>query len=164
MEDTPSFAPGMEVFAGSLKQRGIIIRADRKKTRHDNSEDSTWLVETGSLKMSFPESELTPVTPAKQQNKAAFTAWDAEYGAANDAVYELRIRGMRFEEAMEKVQRQVEAAILSGLKNFSVIHGKGHGILQKGVHDYLRNHPAVADYYFARPELGGFGKTEVILK
>ncbi|MCL2215103.1 MAG: endonuclease MutS2 [Treponema sp.] len=168
-EDTPLFVAGMEVFAGSSKQRGVIIRADRKKARAENGEDSSWLVEIGSLKMSFPESELIPASSDRQasgnKNKTpAFTSWAAEYGATDDVVYELRIRGMRFEEAMEKVRRQVEGAILSGLKNFSIIHGKGHGILQKGVHDYLRSNPAVADYYFARPELGGFGRTEVVLK
>jgi DNA mismatch repair protein MutS2 len=65
---------------------------------------------------------------------------------------------------MEALRKQVEAAILSNLKNFSVIHGKGHGILRHGVHDYLKNHPAVADFYFARPEMGGFGRTEVVLR
>jgi DNA mismatch repair protein MutS2 len=45
-----------------------------------------------------------------------------------------------------------------------VVHGKGNGVLQKGIHAYLKNDPSVADYYFARPELGGFGRTEVILR
>ena len=161
--ETAVFAPGTEVFAGPSKQRGIIIRADKK-----SASGLSWLVEIGSLKVSFPESELSipasSAKPAVKNKSASFKDWSAEHGSADDVVYELRIRGMRFEEAMEKVQRQVEGAILSGLKNFAIIHGKGHGILQKGVHDYLRSNPAVADYYFARPELGGFGKTEVVLK
>jgi len=154
------FKAGMEVFAGSSKQRGTIIRADKKK-----GGVPSWLVEIGSLKMSFPESDLVPAAIEKNPVKTkTFTAWAADVGAANDVVYELRIRGMRFEEAMELVRRQTEAAILSGLKNFSIIHGKGHGILRQGVHDYLKSHPAVADFYFARPEIGGFGRTEVVLK
>jgi len=164
---TVEFSAGMEVFAGKSKQRGKIIRLD-KKSAGKQGQSNSWLVEIGSLKMSFPENELIPVTekPATRTSKksTAFTSWAAEYGAKDDVVYELKIRGMRFEEAMQLVQRQVEGAILSGLKNFAIIHGKGHGILQKGVHDYLRNHPAVADYYFARPEMGGFGRTEVVLK
>jgi len=145
-----SFAAGMEVFAGRSKQRGVIIRADKK---------DSWVIEIGSLKISFPESELIPAAPLKQK-----ASWSAEYGSSGNAVYELRIRGMRFEDAMELVRRQVDAAVLSGLKNFSVIHGKGYGILRQGVHDYLGNHPAVAEFHFARPEAGGYGKTEVVLK
>ncbi|MCL2211620.1 MAG: endonuclease MutS2 [Treponema sp.] len=161
-----ALSEGMEVFAGKSKQLGKIVRMDKKSS--GKQQGTSWIVEIGSLKMSIPESELIPVPekPAARSAKksASFTSWAAEYGAKDDVVYELKIRGMRFEEAMNLVQRQVEGAILSGLKNFAIIHGKGHGILQKGVHDYLRSHPAVADYYFARPEMGGFGRTEVVLK
>jgi DNA mismatch repair protein MutS2 len=161
-----SFAPGMEVYAGSSKQHGVIIRADKKSSKETSA---SWLVKIGSLKVSFPENELIPAASAKQDAKysgkpAAFTSWAAEVGASNEAVYELRIRGMRFEDAMELVRRQVDAAVLSGLKHFAIIHGKGYGILRQGVHDYLGKHPAVADFHFSRPEMGGFGRTEVALK
>jgi DNA mismatch repair protein MutS2 len=164
--DAASFAPGMEVYAGSSKQHGVIIRADKKSSR---AAGTSWLVKIGSLKVSFPENELIPAAAAKQAAKysgktTAFTSWAAEVGASNEAVYELRIRGMRFEDAMELVRRQVDAAVLSGLKHFAIIHGKGYGILRQGVHDYLGKHPAVADFHFSRPEMGGFGRTEVTLK
>ena len=68
------------------------------------------------------------------------------------------------DEALESLRRQIDAALLYGLREFAVVHGKGDGILQKGVHQWLKQEPAVADYYFSRPELGGFGRTEVILK
>ncbi|GBU28864.1 DNA mismatch repair protein MutS [Treponema sp. R8-4-B8] len=167
--DNSAFAPGMEVFAGPSKQRGVIIRADKKSSRSSQDADFSWLVKIGSLKISFPESELMPADPAKQAaktagKKTAFKSWEAEYGASTQASYEIMIRGMRFEDAMEAVRKQVDAAVLFGMKNFAIIHGKGYGILRQGVHDYLRNHPAVADFYFSRPEMGGFGRTEVVLK
>jgi DNA mismatch repair protein MutS2 len=167
--NTAAFAPGMEVYAGSSKQRGVIIRADKKSTRTAEDADFSWLVKIGSLKISFPESELLPADPAKpvatkSGKPASFTSWAAEYGASNEAVYELMIRGMRFEDAMDAVRKQVDAAVLFGLKTFAIIHGKGHGILRQGVHDYLKKHPAVANFYFSRPEMGGFGRTEVVLK
>ncbi len=74
------------------------------------------------------------------------------------------IRGMRFEDAMEAVRKQLDAAVIFGMKHFAVIHGKGEGILRQGVHDYLKKHPAVAEFYFSRPEMGGYGRTEVVLK
>jgi DNA mismatch repair protein MutS2 len=155
------FTPGMEVFAGLSKQRGVIVRADKK-----NTAGNSWIVKVGSLKISFPEKELVPAAPAKAP---LFTApvsasWAAEYGSSGEAVFELKLLGMRLDEATEALRRQIDAAVLSGLKNFSVIHGMGSGILQKGIHEYLKNDPAIADYYFARPELGGFGRTEVVLR
>jgi len=68
------------------------------------------------------------------------------------------------DEAIEALRRQIDAAVLCGLKTFSVVHGKGDGILQRGVHDRLKSEPAVADYFFSHPELGGFGRTEVTLR
>ena len=68
------------------------------------------------------------------------------------------------QEALEAVERQIDAAALQGLQLFSIIHGTGEGILGRGIHEYLRGNPAVQDYHFARPEEGGYGKTVVRLK
>ena len=150
------FAPGTEVFAGPSKQRGVIVRMDKK-----NAAGVSWIVNTGSLKITFPEKELLPASPEK---KTPNTSWTAEYSSSGSAVYELKLLGMRLEEAKDALRRQIEAATLSGLKNFAVVHGKGSGILQKGIHDYLKEDPSVADYYFSQHELGGFGRTEVVLR
>ena len=64
---------------------------------------------------------------------------------------------------MEELQKQLDAALLQGLAGFSVIHGKGEGILRRVVHDYLKAQPGVREFHFSRPEAGGFGKTEVKL-
>jgi DNA mismatch repair protein MutS2 len=58
----------------------------------------------------------------------------------------------------------MDAAVLAGLKGFSIVHGKGEGILQKGVQDFLNNSPLVAEHYFSPPEMGGTGRTEVVLR
>ena len=69
--------------------------------------------------------------------------------------------GKRLHEALDVLERQVDEALLQDLRSFSVIHGTGTGVLQKGVHDYLAKRPEIATYRFARPEDGGFGKTMV---
>ncbi|MDR1899861.1 MAG: Smr/MutS family protein [Treponema sp.] len=153
-------APGTEVLAGPSRRRGILRRRDRR---------GRWVVEIGSLRMSFFEEELVPLPPASipfppaappRQPQISVSA----LSAAQDAGPEINLRGMRLEEALEALRRQIDGAVLAGLHTFAVIHGKGDGVLQKAVHEYLRNEQAVADYYFSRPELGGFGRTEVVLK
>jgi DNA mismatch repair protein MutS2 len=153
--------PGTEVlvptFMGAGEHRGRIVRADKKGSPENSP---SWIVEIGSLKMSFPEPDLIPL-PAGEK-KAVIAPADLAEGRA--ARFELNLRGMRLEEALEALGRQIDAAVLGGLREFSVIHGKGDGILQRGVHEFLKTQPMVADYYFSRPELGGFGRTEVALK
>jgi DNA mismatch repair protein MutS2 len=151
-----SFAPGMEVLAGESKRRGVLVRLDKK-----SPSGNTWIVEIGSLKISFPERELIPIAARKRPKPVTAQVDWAEVPTASA---EINLCGMRLEEALEALRRQTETSMLCGLKSFAVIHGKGDGILQKGVHDWLKKDPFVADYYFSHPELGGFGRTEVVLK
>jgi DNA mismatch repair protein MutS2 len=150
------FEPGVEVFAGEYKRRGRIVRLDRR-----NAAGTTWIVEIGSLKLSVDEKDLAPVSIERPPRPLAASL---DLASPQGPRLELSLLGMRLEEALEALRRQIDAAVLSGMHEFAVIHGKGEGILQKGVHEYLRNESAVADYYFSRPELGGFGRTEVVLK
>jgi DNA mismatch repair protein MutS2 len=156
-ETAASFAPGMEVLAGESGRRGVLVRLD-KKTAVGN----TWIVEIGSLKISFPERELVPAAASRKPAKPP--AVQVDFAEVPTARAEINLCGMRLEEALDTLRRQTEASMLCGLKTFAVIHGKGDGILQRGVHDWLKKDPFVADYYFSHPELGGFGRTEVVLK
>ena len=65
---------------------------------------------------------------------------------------------------MRRVEKQLDSALMHGLREFSIIHGKGEGKLRTAVHAYLRGLPAVSDFRFSAPEEGGFGKTIVTLK
>ncbi|MDR3114032.1 MAG: endonuclease MutS2 [Treponema sp.] len=148
-----SLKPGTPVLAGKYKRPGRVFRAGK---------NGSWVVEIGSLKMSFPEQDLYPLPAAEEPPTPVIAVPD--FASTPQPQFELSLRGMRLEEAIEALQRQIDAAVLSGLREFSVIHGKGEGVLQRGVHTYLKEQPQVAAYYFSRPELGGFGRTEVVMK
>ncbi|MDR0403806.1 MAG: Smr/MutS family protein [Treponema sp.] len=156
--DSPAAAvivPGSEVLLKEGRRRGRALRKDNR------GGDPFWVVEIGSVKMSLPESALVPAAPLADQKPLIGPA-DLAFPA--EPRLELSVRGMRLDEALDALRRQIDAAVLAGMKEFSVVHGKGDGILQKGVQDYLKQERAVADYYFSRPELGGFGRTEVVLR
>jgi len=53
--------------------------------------------------------------------------------------------------------------LLAGLQEFSIVHGLGEGVLQKGVQEYLKGRREVKKFFFSHPEEGGFGKTVVQL-
>jgi len=162
VEDEQGFSPGMEVLAGENRRRGRIVRLDKKGS---GSDPFSWIVEIGSLKMSFSEKDLVPISAEAQSATLRKSAtWAVDLAPTSPVQAELRLRGMRFSDAMEALGKQLDAAVLGGLRQFAVIHGKGEGILRKGVHDFLKNDPRVADFFFSRPEAGGFGRTEVILK
>lgn len=148
----PLLAEGIMVKIRSTGAKGTLVRAGKK---------GSWLVSMGSMKISVHEEDLIPVADT---GKAAKVEIISHESSAPTAQFELRLLGMRMEEALEALQQQLDAAVLQGLTEFSVIHGKGDGILSKAVHDYLKRQRVVLDYHFARPEHGGFGKTIVTLK
>ena len=78
-------------------------------------------------------------------------------------MFELRLLGMRAEEAIRLLERQLDLCAMQNFRMFSVIHGKGTGVLQQAVQDYLSAYPGVQEFHFARPEDGGTGKTYVTL-
>ncbi len=158
--DAAALQAGQKVlFQG---REAIVLRTlDAKKV----------LVQVGALRLPVAADALS--LPREEKRKAdraarAMMSYQVELsdssGGAPRASPELDVRGMRLAEAIETLSRQIDAASLAGLSTFSVIHGTGEGILAKGIHDWLKTQPAVADYYFARPEDGGFGKTWIHLK
>jgi len=74
---------------------------------------------------------------------------------------ELHLRHMRAEEALRDLEKFVDDALLAGLSNVRIIHGKGEGILRKVTQEFLRKHPGVASYRDGEPGEGGHGATVV---
>ncbi|MCD6309721.1 MAG: Smr/MutS family protein, partial [Candidatus Eremiobacteraeota bacterium] len=77
---------------------------------------------------------------------------------------ELDLRGQRLEEAMDSLGKYLDDALLAGITDFRVIHGKGQGILKKAVGEFLKNNPHVAEFRLGEVEDGSWGVTVVKLK
>ena len=115
--------------------------------------------------MAVKEKELELVRKNKDSAQTVNVSYDFESAKTDEhPVFELRLIGMRVEEAIAALEHQIDLCALSNFPSFSVIHGKGYGILQQSVHDYLSHCPLVQSFEFANPDEGGSGKTYVTLK
>ena len=152
--EIPQFAVGANVLAGKSKQQGIITKSCGK---------GLWEVQFGSIKMTMKQKDLT-LTSSPKVRTPSYTVDLASDSKENRPAYELRLLGLRAEEAVKALERQIDLCTLNNLKNFSIIHGNGNGILRQTVQDYLSNCPTVQEFSFAHPEDGGFGKTYVTLR
>ncbi len=81
-----------------------------------------------------------------------------QYEVPNPA-RELKIIGLRVEEALPLVDKAIDEALLGGLQKLEVIHGAGTGRLRKAVRDHLREHAFVKDFAPGGPGRGGDGVT-----
>lgn len=163
---TSDFQVGSIVLAGHSKSNATLL---------EKLKNGKWLVQAGSVKMQFPEEDLILVSATQKKMKATVTVEldETDYGensifkktpsSKESALYELRILGMRWDDAKKTLEKQLDLCALENFKNFSIIHGKGTGILQQNVQDFLSHYPTVKEFHFAAPEDGGFGKTYVTL-
>lgn len=67
----------------------------------------------------------------------------------------LDLRGMASDEAIMALDRFMDLQVRCGIGEFTVIHGKGTGVLRKAVKQYLSKHPQVKEH-----RLGTFGEGE----
>ncbi len=68
---------------------------------------------------------------------------------------ELDLRGQTIEEGIMMLDQYIDSCILMGIKNITVIHGKGTGTLRNAVQQHLKNHRAVRTF-----RLGVYGEGE----
>ena len=156
------FKEGAFVIAGNNQNQGVLVKEERK---------GVWQVQFGSLKMSMKQKDLKLIR--KSENLSPSVSYElAGYDAGTDfivekdtprPVFELRLLGMHADEAIKALERQIDLCVLNNFLHFSVIHGKGDGVLQQAVKDYLSNCPVVKEFNFAPAEDGGAGKTYVLL-
>jgi DNA mismatch repair protein MutS2 len=69
------------------------------------------------------------------------------------------VRGKRFAEAEPIVERWIDEAVLAGHSPLRLIHGKGTGLLGRGLQEYLREHAVVAGVRYGNEDEGGSGVT-----
>ncbi|MBK5200067.1 MAG: Smr/MutS family protein [Spirochaetaceae bacterium] len=143
---------GLDVLCGINKREGTVLKQDGK---------NRWIVQVGSMKISFKEKDLFQSEFKKKvENYKVAVSY---HSAAPKPKSQIDVRGCTLEESISIVSSQIEACIVYGFANFSIIHGLGDGILQRGLHEYLKTQKVVQDYRFALPDDGGMGKTYVIL-
>ena len=76
----------------------------------------------------------------------------------------LDVRGQRGDEAVDNVAKYIDEANLLSIKEVSILHGKGNGILRKLIREYLSKQSCIQNFSDASLETGGAGITRVTLR
>ena len=78
--------------------------------------------------------------------------------------YEMDLRGYLVDDAILAIDAYIDQCLMTGRKEFNIIHGKGTGALRAGVQNYLRTHPKVKSFRLGNYGEGDAGVTVVTLK
>ncbi len=115
------------------------------------------------LKVNISQLRLLKEQPAKQVKKQ--TSVTMKTGAMERTVrMECDVRGMTLDEAIAAVDMYLDNAILAGMGEVSIIHGKGTGVLRQGISQHLRRHMHVKESRLGVYGEGESGVTVVTLK
>jgi DNA mismatch repair protein MutS2 len=147
-----NLTPGEEFFVNSLGVRASLLKV---------LPGGRALVERRGVRVEVPVSELREPDDGGPARKPG-----GGYSAPppREGVAEIEVRGMTGDEAIEAVERQLDAAVLQGLGEIRIIHGKGTGILRERIARELSRHAAVSDFRLGEIWEGGTGVTVVKLK
>ena len=147
---------GQTVYVSSLRQKGTIESISGKNA----------VVQCGFLKTTVPITSCSLVEDVrvKKTNKPKKAERSLGFQKAMNVRREIDIRGMLVEEAESVLGKYLDDAVLAGLAQIIIIHGKGTGALRKGVHAYLKQHSSVFRFEPAPLNEGGDGATLVTLQ
>jgi DNA mismatch repair protein MutS2 len=154
-EPPSSFAPNDAVHIQSLHQNGTVVE----------DYGDTILVAIGPMKTVVKRGDLVkrssdrPKGDRNSRQQGPSTGVDA----ATRTMSELDVRGKRFVEAEPIVERWIDEAVLAGNSPLRLIHGKGTGMLGRGLQEHLRTHASVKSVRYGNEDEGSGGVTIIEL-
>ena len=147
----------------NTRRESEAILSDLRRLRKTINQEGTVLskpddkgdvqLQAGIMKFKANLSQLRLLKKTEEKQK---TSVMAKTGAMERTVrMECDVRGMTLDEAILTVDQYLDAAIMAGMGEVSIIHGKGTGVLRSGIQQELRRHPHVK-----KQRLGIYGEGE----
>jgi DNA mismatch repair protein MutS2 len=164
-------AESSDAVAAEKLQAGmkIRVRGFSKPVIFRRLDGSSAEIEAGPLRMKVALEEITGVEeaapgrvaiqPSKRDN-VTVTSQASEQPSTG----EINVIGMTVEQASEVVDKFLDESVLASRTRVRIIHGHGTGALRRGLAEFLRTHPSVAQAAFETEEHGGKAITVVELR
>ncbi len=149
---------GNRVKVLSLDQNGEIM------TLPDDKGNMT--VQMGILKATVNIKDIMLIDEVKKQKASPKQRnYSSMYQAkAMNMSTTINVRGQNLDDAVMNVDKYLDDAFMAGLKEVTVIHGRGEGILRTGLQQMMKRHKHVKAFRKGAYNEGGDGVTIVQLK
>jgi DNA mismatch repair protein MutS2 len=153
----PGRAPavGDRVLVGAFGLEGVV------QALHDRDAE----VDVRGKRLRARVDELRVVTPAAAVNAPpSRVRVNVDLQPREGSLTELNVIGSHADEAVARVEKFLDEALLGELKSVRIIHGYGTGQLRRAIAEVLRAHAFVSHFAPAPDNQGGGGVTVVELK
>ena len=154
-------APGVFVRMEDSGMCGEVVQVSGKKAT----------VAVGDILSRVDISKLTPLSANQYRSSVKSSRPVASSVRLSSSISDRKlnfkpsidIRGMHLEEAIPTVTRYIDDALMVGMPEVSILHGKGAGVLKEEIRKLLRITPGVLSFADEHVERGGSGITVVKL-
>ena len=157
MPDPEDLKIGMRVKYTKLDQTGDVESIPDSR--------GNFRIRLGSIRMTVNVKDVVIAESEPQGNKEKKKAkyGNMSFGKTKTVSTEINLIGMNLDDATDRMNKYIDDAFLAGLKTVNIIHGRGSGILRKGLRAELRRNKHVESYKSAPYDQGGEGNTIVTL-
>lgn len=152
--DESQIKPGTIVFVPKFNKNGTILSYPNQSKKFN--------IQIDNIKTTLTPSQIT-IAKNIEVKKEIITKKHSTFAPKNVRT-ELNVIGMNIEESIFLVDKFLDEAALAKLETVRIVHGKGTGVLGKGIQKYLKNHPHVKSYRYGTFGEGEMGVTIVELK
>jgi DNA mismatch repair protein MutS2 len=119
---------------------------------------------TDKARVKAPLSEIVQAEDGEEKEEARIQDGPFLKGASEEPSSELNVIGLTVEDALSRVDKFIDQALLHGLEKVRIIHGVGSGRLRNAIGQYLGGHGAVKSFSSGETLKGGRGITIVELR
>lgn len=141
------------VYVKSLGYDASVIEINRKNNRLK--------VIAKNMEIEVPLSDIG----FKRGKSIAITKAPSQTGKDEETVSSrINLIGLRVDEALSRLEYFLNHASLAELREVTIIHGIGKGLLIKAIHEHLNEHPLVKHFRSGTIEEGGVGVTVVTME
>ena len=152
--DESQIKPGTIVFVPKFNKNGTILSYPNQSKKFN--------IQIDNIKTTLTPSQIT-IAKNTETKKEIITKKQSNFAPKNVRT-ELNVIGMNIEESIFLVDKFLDEAALAKLETARIVHGKGTGVLGKGIQKYLKTHPHVKSYRYGTFGEGEMGVTVVELK
>ncbi len=124
-------------------------------------------VQVGNLKVNAALKNIMLLSQGtkKQPEKLPKTKYASLYkDKARNVSLSINVRGKMLEEALAEVDKYIDDAFMAKLEKVTIIHGRGEGILRRGIQEMLSKNKHIKEFRDGHFNEGGNGVTVVSLK
>ena len=124
-------------------------------------------VQVGNLKVNAALKNIMLLSQSKKKEpeKLPKTKYASLYkDKARNISLSINVRGKMLEEALAEVDKYIDDAFMAKLEKVTIIHGRGEGILRRGIQEMLSKNKHIKEFRDGHFNEGGNGVTVVSLK